>query len=63
MKCPFKLNVPVELRTEDGCDPGCAWLMRPYENNVQACAIAVIAASKTELMGFKPENYVRGDAS
>lgn len=40
------------------------YLPRPlFEDGEPVCAIAVIAASKTELMGFKPENYVRGDVS
>lgn len=63
MKCPFKLNVPVEIRTDEECDPDCAWLVTAFMNNCAECAIAVIAASRTESMGFMPENNMERDAS
>lgn len=48
MKCPYKLNVPVELRTEDGCDPECAWLIDDREDHSCSCAVAVIAATQSK---------------
>ena len=55
MKCPWKLNVPAEIRTDDECDPERAWLME-FEGGGRHCAIAVLAASGTETMGFCPAN-------
>lgn len=55
MKCPWKLNVPEEIRTDEECDPECAWLME-HEGIGKHCAIAVLAASGTEMMGFCPVN-------
>ena len=47
MKCPYKLNVPVELRTEDECDPECAWLVEDREHHSWSCALAVLAATQS----------------
>ena len=55
MKCPWKLNVPAEIRTDDECDPECAWLME-HAGSGFYCAVAVLAASGTETMGFCPMN-------
>lgn len=53
MKCPWKLNVPEELRTDDQCDTKCAWAVidSPNEYTMGAddgpvirCAVAVLAA-------------------
>lgn len=47
MKCPYKLNVPVELRTEDECDHECAWLVEDREHHSWSCALAVLAATQS----------------
>lgn len=56
MNCPLKYP-------DEPCDPECAWLVRAHKSTVVECAIAVIAASGTEPMGFMPENYMERDAS
>lgn len=57
MKCPWKLNVPGEIRTDDECDPECAWLVVDSPNEytghgrpVLRCAMAVLAASSDSLV-------------
>lgn len=62
MKCPWKLNVPQEIRTDDECDPDCAWLVEPHGGGYGECAIAIIASSGTEVMGFHPVNGEERDA-
>lgn len=47
MKCPYKLNVPVELRTEDECDPECAWLIEDRSEHSWSCAMALLAATQS----------------
>ncbi|WP_288070596.1 hypothetical protein [Adlercreutzia caecimuris] len=37
------------------CSPDCAWLME-RDGDYQYCAVAVLAASGTETMGFCPMN-------
>ena len=60
MNCPLKLNAPAKIRTDNECDPDCAWLME-HEGSSLHCAVAVMAASGTETMGFCPVNstYMR----
>lgn len=55
MKCPWKLNVPANIRYDEECDPECAWLME-HDGDGRYCAVAVLAASGTETMGFCPMN-------
>lgn len=57
MKCPWKLNVPGEFRTDDECDLDCAWLVVDSPNEytghgrpVLRCAVAVLAASSDSLV-------------
>ena len=62
MKCPWKLNVPSEYRADDECDPECAWLVERQEGRYTACAMAILASSCTEPMGFYPTNVVERGA-
>ena len=50
MKCPLHTNMANELAE---CDPWCALLMDMRENeNVRACAVAVIASKVDSPLGY-----------
>lgn len=61
MKCPLSYRETIVI---DGiectqrsmeCSPDCAWLME-RDGDSRYCAVAVLAASGTETMGFCPTN-------
>lgn len=58
MKCPWKLNVPSEYRSDDQCESECAWLMKDHESK-QYCAMAALASSNRVTM--KPVNHYHED--
>ena len=43
------------------CSPDCAWLME-HDGDGRYCAVAVLAASGTETMGFCPANSMKRGA-
>lgn len=68
MKCPLSLRDTVVV---DGtecttrameCKPDCAWLLERGTDSDRVCAIAVLASSDTEPMGFCPVNVIERGA-
>ena len=59
MKCPMTFNDPCYDRSEE-CVPDCAWLVKAntVSRNERCCALAVIASSATDPMGFGPVNFL-----
>ena len=50
MKCPLHTNMAGEFFD---CNPECAWLMSMSDNeNVRACAVAVIASKVDSPLGY-----------
>lgn len=62
MKCPMKFNNPC-CDVDEECDSECAWLLEcgTVSNDDRVCAIAVLASSGTEPMGFSPINRFEED--
>lgn len=67
MKCPLSYRETIVI---DGieykqrsmeCSPDCAWLVEHGEAE-RHCAVAVLAASGTETMGFCPVNSMERGA-
>lgn len=56
MKCPMSFANPDERGAWSDCDERCAWLMEQDSKPNKVCAIAIIAASETDPMGFYPSN-------
>lgn len=56
MKCPISFANPDERGVWSDCDPRCAWLMEYGPRRAKVCAVAVLAASETDTMGFCPTN-------
>lgn len=58
MKCPMTFNDPCCDRDEE-CREDCAWLVESGTKRAdKVCAIAVLASSGTEPMGFAPVNVI-----
>ena len=49
-------------QANDECDPECAWLVERQKGNYAVCAMAILASSCTEPMGFCPTNVVERGA-
>lgn len=58
MKCPMTFGDPCYDR-DDECRHDCAWLVERGVTGDTYCAVAVLASSETDSMGFGPVNIER----
>lgn len=64
MKCPMSFANHKRLGILFDCDEKCAWMLEratAFEKE-RVCAIAVLASSGTEPMGFFPVNVIERGA-
>lgn len=63
MICPMTFSNP-ETFHHGGmeCDPNCAWLVQSGVTGDTYCAVAVIASSGIDSMGFSPVNIMDDEA-